>query len=73
MCREWEKRSDVKCLNCGVYSIMHAAARALDELSAAGRAVVAESVRAQLTLLRKESPVPLIVESDVKEGAGRSA
>lgn len=26
--RQWERRSDVKCLRCGTFSIMHTAARA---------------------------------------------
>jgi hypothetical protein len=46
---------------------MHDAARALDELSGAGRAVVTEKIREQLTLLRGLSPNPLIVETDVTE------
>jgi hypothetical protein len=71
--REWEIRSEVKCLRCGHYSISHDAARALDELSDAGRAVVTEALRAFVSALHEHAPVPLIVEQDVRGAAGRLA
>jgi len=72
-CREWAIRSEVRCLKCGHYSIMHNAARALDELSGAGRAVVTESLRARLGMLHEHAPVPLIMAGDVKTASGRLA
>jgi hypothetical protein len=71
--RDLEVRSELKCVTCGRYSISHDAARALDELSGAGRAVVTELLRAHLAILHSHSPVPLILESDVRERAGRLA
>ena len=71
--REWEFRSEVKCVTCGLFSITHDAARALDELSGAGRAVVTEALHAHVKLLTRTVPVPLILESDVRAAAGRLA
>jgi len=71
--REWEIRSEVKCVTCGRYSISHDAARALGELSGAGRAVVTKVLRAHVRTLHTHSPVPLILESDVRAAAGRLA
>lgn len=70
---EEDIRSEVKCLNCGLYSITHVAARALDDLSGAGRAIATEALRAQVKMLHSYVEVPLIVESDVSAAAGRLA
>jgi hypothetical protein len=71
--REGEIRSEVKCLRCGHYSISHGAARALDELSDAGRAVVTEALRSLVNALHAHEPVPLVLEQDVRAAAGRLA
>ena len=71
--REWEARSELKCLNCGHYSISHDAARVLDALSAAGRAVVTDVLRDHLKGLHAFAPCPLILETDVRVAAGRVA
>lgn len=71
--RDWESRSELKCLGCGHYSISHDATRALDELSGAGRAVVTDMLRVHLAVLHKNAAVPLLIESDVKTAAARLA
>jgi hypothetical protein len=69
--REEEIRSEVKCLNCGRYFISHVAARALDDLSGAGRAIATEALRAQVKMLHSYVEAPFISESDVSTAAGR--
>ena len=69
--RVLEIRTEVRCLNCGHYSILHVAIRALDELSGAGRAIATDALRAQVKAMHAHTEVPLIAESDVAASANR--
>jgi hypothetical protein len=70
MGREGALRSEIKCVTCGRFSITHDAARALDELPDAGRAVICEALRAHIKVLHAQVDVPLVLEQDVRAVTG---
>ena len=69
----WDKKHEMVCAGCGHFYITLDASRELDDLSGAGRAVVAENMRRRLHAHRRQNPevVPTVGAEDVRNAAAR--